>query len=116
MRQDTNPYHVDVNCSGRSTPPKEIPTTKASRVFWFFAFYIPLLFVPTVELFQLEYSLGRVPCWDAYIGIFTPDYFILSFIVIVIHVLSSLLISSFIVGQLNRRQLRVWRKKNNSSE
>lgn len=54
-----------------------------------------MLFVPTVEVFQLRESWGRVPLWYAYVGVQIPDFFVVSIVFIFMHIVASVLISSY---------------------
>ncbi|QDS93243.1 hypothetical protein FF011L_20050 [Roseimaritima multifibrata] len=77
------------------SPPTETTVRRLSRfvvrdrrVFLvaFAILFVAGLFVPTIEMFMGNISLGRQPVWLAYVGIFAPEYWGLAFPVIFGHI------------------------------
>jgi uncharacterized protein YqgC (DUF456 family) len=51
------------------------------------------LFVPTIEMFKGTMSLGRMPLWLSYVGLFTPEYWPLPFGIVIAHWLGAFVVA-----------------------
>ena len=102
----TNPYEA---------PPEATAANHKAFVFFqrprnptvytciFVAIFIGALFVPTVELFQLKYSLGRVPLWYAYVGLLAPEYWMIAIPIVIAHLIGTIVLSSVLERHLTSR-------------
>jgi hypothetical protein len=102
----TNPYEA---------PQVQTTATKTTFVFFkrprsagsfasiFVAIFIGGLFIPTVELFQLNYSLGHVPLWYAYVGILAPEYWIIAIPIVAAHIVGTVVLTSLVDRFLTSR-------------
>ena len=66
----------------------------------FACIFVPIftiaLFIPTVEIFQLNRSWGHVPLWYAYIGLLAPEYWIIAIPIVVAHVVGTIVLASIL--------------------
>jgi hypothetical protein len=77
------------------------PTSTVAFAGIFAAIFIAALFIPTVEIFQLNHSLGHVPLYCAYMGVFIPEYRIIAMPIVVAHFIGTIVLASVIERMLN---------------
>jgi hypothetical protein len=87
---DQNPYE-----SGNVQEADAIHQSKTVSVICFLSVYLPTFFVPTIEAFQLDYSLGRIPVWYSYVGLLAPEFWNITIPIVIAHVTISMLLSSW---------------------
>lgn len=86
---DQNPYE-----SGNVQEAGAIHQSKTVSIICFLSVYLPTFFVPTIEAFQLDYSLGRIPVWYSYVGLLAPEFWNITIPIVMAHVTISMLLSS----------------------
>lgn len=99
IRPSDNPYQVTAvshDSQMRRNPWQLRPQNLRIFLIVFAAIGIAGLFIPTIELFQLNVSLGRAPVWLAYVGIFAPEYWHLALPIIFVHLFVSFAIASIV--------------------
>ena len=72
----------------------------------FIVLAICTLFVPTIEMFKGSMSLGRVPVWLAYLGVFDPWYARIAIPIVVAH----LSLTSVLAWVFELAVRRLWRR------
>jgi hypothetical protein len=66
------------------------------RVLFFAIVFVPSLFVPTIEAFQHNHSLGHIPVWCSYVGLVLPEYWAVAIPIVFAHIIGSLVLSFWI--------------------
>jgi len=98
-----NPYESPTSSTGSERRQFRIrPHRRSVFVLFLIAALVAGLFVPTIEMFKGNISLGHMPLWLSYIGLFTPEYWPLPFAIIFAHWLGA-----FIVAWVADRLLHV---------
>ena len=77
------------------------PSSTAAFACIFALIFIAALFIPTVEIFQLNRSWGHVPLWYAYIGLLEPEYWIIAIPIVVAHLIGTIVLASIVERLLN---------------
>ncbi|WP_236625754.1 hypothetical protein, partial [Rhodopirellula baltica] len=81
-----NPYESPTDSAGSTRWHFRIrPYRRSVFVLFLTAALIAGLFVPTIEMFKGTMSMGRMPLWLSYVGLFTPEYWPLPFGIILAH-------------------------------
>lgn len=91
-----NPYAVDDSghCNSGSRIAARFRSLGATSVrFWFALVFLLFLFLPTVQYYQRDVPLGRVPLWAAYVLVFDGEFYVVAISAVILHLLASLLCS-----------------------
>jgi hypothetical protein len=68
----------------------------------FFVIWAVLMPVPTIEVFKLNRSMGRIPVYYSYVGFLTPEYWLVTIPIVVIHVVISYFLAVLVRAALRR--------------
>ena len=87
-----------------SKKPAYYPNRSLGLVFvgGFWATFAAGLFVPTVEMFKGDISIGRLPLYVAYVGIFEPHYMVISIPIVAVHLFVSVGVAWLLQMLFNR--------------
>ncbi len=87
----TNPYDAPQQTATKSKRRSFLWRPQSPKVFaaFFVLVFIGSLFIPTIEIIQNNVSWGHVPLWYAYLGLFDPQFWMITVPIVVAHVLGS---------------------------